>query len=99
MGQDVNVQAAVATLNKEYERYIRNLQAEWLSRNRVDSRDVYEVMRPHERAEVHNRIAEWGRYITPLAEAWWRERGYGVIWPDENSQPMQVYPLEGVGSC
>ena len=93
MKEVLSVQSDINTLNREYELYIRDLRAEWLSRNRVNSNDVYEVMRPGQRAEVRSRIAEWARYITPLAEAWWKERGYGVSWPTDDSQPMQVYPL------
>ena len=94
MNQITSAQSEVNILNGEYETYVRKLRAAWLSRNRIDSRDVYEVMRPEERAEVRNRIEQWSRYITPLAEAWWRERGYGVIWPADDSEPMQVYQLE-----
>lgn len=61
--QDVDV------LNGEYKAWVENLKREWLSRNRIDSKDVYEVMRPHQRAEVHRRMAQWSDYITPLAEA------------------------------
>ncbi len=94
MSQATSLQSEVDALNKEYEGYIRKLRTAWLSQNRINSNDVYEVMRPHQRAEVHQRIAQWGRYITPLAGAWWKERGYGVIWPDDDSQPMQVYKLD-----
>ena len=93
MSQVTSIQSEVDALNAEYEVYVRKLRTEWLSQNRVDSNDVYEVMRPEQRAEVHQRIAQWGRYITPLAEAWWKERGYGVIWPEDDSKPMQVYRL------
>jgi hypothetical protein len=94
MSQVTSIQSEVDALNAEYEVYVRKLRTAWLSQNRVNSNDVYEVMRPEQRAEVHQRIAQWGRYITPLAEAWWKERGYGVIWPEDDSKPMQVYRLE-----
>jgi hypothetical protein len=87
-------QGDVAALLEEHIQYIEQLKAQWLSQNRVRSRDVYEVMRPEDRQEVHRKIKEWETYITPIAEAWWRERGYGVIWPDDNSKPMQVYKLK-----
>ena len=86
-------QTEIDALNAEYRRYIDKIQVKWLAQNRVNSRDVYEVMRPAERAEVHQRITEWGTFITPLAEAWWKERGYGVIWPDDDSKPMRVRGL------
>jgi len=87
-------EAEVRALNTEYETYIRKLRAEWLAKNRPRSRDVYEVMRPEEQAEVHRCIARWQDYVTPLAEAWWKERGYGVVWPDDDSKPMRVYKLK-----
>ena len=87
-------QTEVDALNAEYEAYIRPLRAEWIAQNRPVSRDVYEVRRPEEQAEVHRCIDRCQQYITPLAEAWWRERGFGVIWPDDDSKPMQVYRLE-----
>lgn len=50
-------------------------------------------MHPHERTEVAEKMSAWERYITPLAEDWWKKRGYGVRWPDDNSEPMKVYEL------
>jgi len=88
------VQAEQQALGQEYEAYIRKLKVEWLAKNRITSGDVYEVMRPHEREKVHQRMAEWGTYVTPFAEAWWKERGFGVIWPEKESEPIQVYKLE-----
>lgn len=84
----------VAALFEEHIQYIEKLKARWLSRNRVRSRDVYEVMRPEDREKVHQKIRDWGIYIAPIAEAWWKERGYGVLWPDDNSKPMRVYKLK-----
>lgn len=81
------------TLWEEHKAYVGDLKATWLVQNRMNSRNVLEVMPPQERAEVHRRIAEWARYITPLAEAWWKERGYRVVWPDDNSKSMQVFKL------
>lgn len=94
MDQAASATAEVEALDKEYRAYIDKLRAAWLSENRMSSRDVYEVMRPEERARVHQRIAQWRSYITPFAEAWWRERGYGVVWPADDSKPIQFYKLE-----
>jgi len=96
MNQHAPTQPDVDALNKEYEAYVNSLIPAWLAQNRMRSNNVYEVMRPEERAEVRERIAKWSRYITPLAEAWWKERGYRVVWPTYNSKPMQVYKLETV---
>lgn len=94
MNQVASAQTEFDALNNEYGAYITELRTNWLTQNRVESGGVYEVTRPEERAKVHRRIAQWGRYITPLAEAWWKERGYGVIWPAHDSEPMKVYKLE-----
>lgn len=91
--QTTSDQAEHAALDKEYRAYIEKLQIAWLAHNRMSSRDVLEVMRPEERAEVDRRIAVWIAYVTPLGEAWWAERGWGVIWPTDNSEPMKVYKL------
>ena len=89
-----STQVEVLALNKKYEEYIRKLRREWLFENYVNSTDVYEVMSPEQRAQVDQRVAQWNRYITPLGEAWWKERGFAVIWPDDDSKPMGVYKLE-----
>ncbi len=86
-------QAVAAALSTEYETYIKGLKVEWISKNRLDSKDVYEVMRPEQQAEVRRRLVQWDHYICPLAEAWWSQRGYGVLWPANNSQPMKIYKL------
>jgi hypothetical protein len=84
----------IDALNKEYEVYINDLRYRWLKKNRVYSKNVLEVMDSFERELVEKCIARWEEYITPLAEVWWKKRGYGVIWPDDNSKPMKVYKLE-----
>ncbi len=93
-GKDAVAQTELEALGKEFKSYIEDLRKGWLRQNRIDSRDVYEVMRPEDRARVQGRIRQWESYITPPAEAWWKERGYGVIWPDDNSKPMQVQRLK-----
>lgn len=87
-------QAEIDALSVEYQAYVEGLRVDWLAQNQVKSRDVYEVMRPEEQAGVHQRIAQWGYYITPFAEAWWKERGFGITWPEDNSKPIQVYRLD-----
>lgn len=89
-----DIQAEVTELNNKFEKYIGELKRKWIAKNRIHSRNVLEVMDPMERAEVERRIDAWGTYITPFAEAWWKERGYIVIWPQDNSRPMQVKKIE-----
>jgi hypothetical protein len=79
---------------REFKEYVDVLKRDWLRNNRVDSKDVYEVMRPDQREQVQGKIRQWEAYITPFAEAWWKERGYRVIWPHDNSEPMQIQKLE-----
>jgi|GEM_PF-2508023 len=86
-------QEAFDALDKQYVAHIKPLKFAWIQANRVNSRDVYEVMTPDQQDEIKRRLAGYPEYITPLAEAWWRERGYGVTWPDDDSQPMNVYKL------
>ncbi|MEK7462178.1 MAG: hypothetical protein AAB618_01230 [Patescibacteria group bacterium] len=83
-------------LSKEYRVYIDNLKRKWLAKNRYDSRDVYEIMPAWERSKVQGRIRQWGDYITPLAEAWWGERGYRIEWPTDDSKPVRLFKLEVV---
>ena len=94
MGNDTPTQAEIEILFGEHEVFISRLRARWLAQNRSRSRDVYEVMNTRDRQEVHDIIERWVRYVTPLAEAWWRERGYEVVWPSDDSEPMQVFKLE-----
>jgi hypothetical protein len=70
-------------LNFEYRVYLKELCREWLAQNHSLPRDVREVK------------ARWIRYMTPLADAWWRERGYSVVWPDGGgTEPVKVHKLE-----
>lgn len=97
MNEAVSERAEFEALNREYETYIRGLRTSWLAEHRPQSSDVLEVMRPHDREQVDRCISDWGRYVTPLGEAWWRERGFKIVsWPTDNSQPMLVQKLEAV---
>jgi hypothetical protein len=94
----MTTQSEVDLLNIEYKKYIDDLRSKWRQRpeNQSRSKDVYEVMSEYDRAIVHAIMNRWPAYITPFAEAWWRERGYEVRWPDSDSEPMQVRKLETV---
>lgn len=82
------------SLCKEFKTYIHELKTKWDKDNRPSKfRDVYEVLRPDERKQIEDYIDRWARYITPIAEAWWKEHGYGVNWPDDNSKPVGYYRL------
>lgn len=87
-------QQKVDALNDEYREYVEKLKRSWLPNNQVKSSRVFEVMYPHEQTEVQEKLSAWERYIAPLAEKWWKQRGYGVVWPEDNSKSMQVYELK-----
>lgn len=81
-------------LDAEYQEYIRRLKIEWMIKNPFNSRDVMEIWDDRERERATQHLNGWKCYITPLAEAWWKERGWGIIWPDDDSKPTQCYKLE-----
>ncbi len=53
MKEDTPAQDEVNFLNAEYKTYIEREKSTWLSENRIDSRDVYEVMSPEDQKKVH----------------------------------------------
>jgi hypothetical protein len=80
-------------LNIEFYQYVETLRKEWLLKNQGYPGKVYETMSPKEQAEVQDKIMAWREYITPLAEAWWQERGYELFWPEDDSTPVQLFEL------
>lgn len=94
----MTTQSEVDALTEEYRAYIDRLHFEWKQRpeNQSRSKDVYEVMSERDRAIVHAIMNSWSAYVTPFAEAWWKERWYEVRWPDDDSKPMQVRNLAAV---
>ncbi len=82
-------------LNRQFEDYINALRQEWLTKHRIKFGNVvYETMNPNERERVNSVIRSWGVYITPLAESWWKERGYGITWPENDTEPVEIFPLK-----
>ena len=79
--------------DKEYALFVSQTRAKWLSQNRLRSNNVLETLTDREREEVGWIINRWEHYITPLAEEWWKARGYGIIWPTESSQNCKYYLL------
>ena len=97
MKEGLSAQEEFDAYNAEYAKYIQGLKSEWLSQNRIwNTKNVYETMSSRERDEVHGRIGQWSRYITPLAEAWWAERGYSITWPEDDSDPVQICKLQTI---
>ena len=91
--------AEVAILNEEYKTYIEGLKAKWLKENNHPPQQwtLYELD-AKERARVDGVIHGWEQYVTPLAERWWRRRGFGIRWPEKSSDPCQIYKLETVSA-
>lgn len=88
-------QAEIEDLRVAYQAYIETLRRDWLDQFRIQSRNAYEMTRPEQREEeIDACIAGWRIYKTPFEEAWWKERGYKVVWPDDDLQPMEVHRLE-----
>lgn len=88
-------QADVDALDREYRNYIGELRRAWLRENNNPPRGghVYEIDLEEQR-RVAGVIRRWSEYITPVAEKWWQERGFGVVWPDDPFSPtMHVFPL------
>ncbi len=84
------------SLDTEYQEYIKRLKVEWHQQNPFHSRNVIEVWSNHEREQADQHIARWKCYVTPLAETWWKERGWGIIWPDNDAESTKVFKLEKV---
>ena len=82
------------TLCKEHREYIETIRLAWLSYNQITSNRVYEAMHEHEKVAVHEKVSEWESYITPISESWWNKKGYGVVWPKNNTDPVGYYRLE-----
>ena len=68
-------------LHLEYKEFVIILRMSWTSQNRSSSDKPYELMSYKKRKEVDDIIMRWQEYITPLAEAWWKERGWTIHWP------------------
>lgn len=81
-------------LRTAYQAYVTKLRTAWLTENRSRSKGVFEVMSQTDKDEVRRIMARWEAYITPLAEAWWKERGYGIVWPTDNALGEQYFKLE-----
>ena len=83
-------------LDIEYQEYIHKLKFEWKRENPFHSDKVIEIWDTHDKERADSYAADWAYYVKPFAEAWWKERGYGIIWPNDNSKSSQIYKLESV---
>lgn len=90
-------QADVDILTEEFKDFIGDLRRKWLQENNDRSQGIgrlYEID-PEEQRRVKRVTARWAEHITPIAEEWWRQRGFGVIWSkDPSDEKCQVYLLD-----
>jgi len=88
-------QAEISVLNEEYKKFIERAQKRWLRDNNRPPKAwrLYELD-AEERQRVDRVIRGWEHYVTPVAERWWKRRGFGICWPKKSSDPCQIYKLE-----
>jgi len=78
-------EAQFRVLHTEYEAHMKELRSQWMRQNNtmINHPDCYEVMRDRDREEVHAIMRRYEAYITPIAEKWWKDRGFTLHWPTE----------------
>lgn len=85
---------SVRELDMEYQQFIAAERVKWNAENHIHSNNVWETMYEFEREACRSLVKKWEYHITPISEKWWKDRGYGVIWPEDNKDPMKVYKLD-----
>lgn len=97
--QNTAAHAELITLNEEFKNFIEQLRSRWLRENNHPPKHwrLYELDE-EERKRVDGVIRRWEEYVTPIAEQWWKQRGYGIIWPEKSSDPCHIYKLEDMAA-
>jgi hypothetical protein len=87
------VDRGTGSLEAEYKAYCEMLYKGWEHENPMPRHEKFpwNVDWVFDKAEEWT--ADWKAFITPLAEAWWRERGYRLIWPAYGRGPCDLKPL------
>jgi hypothetical protein len=67
----------------QYEQFVKSERAKWRANNPPPN-ELWELMSDREREVVYRLVDNWKNHITPLAEAWWKERGYIIHWPADD---------------
>jgi hypothetical protein len=77
------LEAQFTALQAEYQEHMEELRFEWVRQNNTmrNHPDCYEVMRDQDRERVHGVMQSYNAYITPIAEKWWKDRGWTIQWP------------------
>jgi hypothetical protein len=82
-------------LSKEYKKYAEEEKRNWMRQNGLPMKVLYPLMDRQQRKRADDLRKKWSEHITRLAEEWWKKRGYGCIWPENDYAPMQTYKLSG----
>lgn len=61
----------------EYVKLVKTWKEEWLKESPPTDLVIH-LNNPHENTK--KRKEEWSRYVTHRTEAWWKERGWKIIW-------------------
>jgi hypothetical protein len=85
------LEAQFHVLQAEYTEHMESLKHAWLRENNTmrGHPECYEVMRDKDRQQVHSVMRSYHSYITPIAEKWWKDHGWTIHWPKDNSDPCQ----------
>ena len=96
MAGSLNDQLEFDRLDAEFKLFVTDLQREWLASNKPQIKNVAPVAMTnrHERENIESTQSKWRAYITPIAEEWWLGRGYKVIWPDCDTDPVKYERIE-----
>ena len=83
-------------LQEQYQTEMEKLKPQWLRKNNSfkNHPDCYEVMREHDRKDVDGVIKSFEAYMTPIAEEWWKKRGWKLHWPTESESRCMYTKLE-----
>ncbi len=88
----VDIAQEFQTLHAQYEEEMTSLRHAWLLQNNPfrNHPDCYEVMRESDRRGVAGVITSFEAYMTPIAEKWWKDRGWTMEWPTK-TEPCCKY--------
>jgi hypothetical protein len=88
-------QAEFNALTAQFKSCVERLKSLWLRKyNRIPRGAGLYELDPEERQRADRVIAAWEKYITPLAERWWKKCGYEIVWPEHASDPCGYRKLQ-----
>ena len=88
-------QDEVKALMPQFKRLIERLRTRWLQKNNHPpaGEGLYELDE-QARKRVDGVIRRWEEIVTPIAERWWKHRGFGIKWPEKSSETCKIYKLQ-----